>query len=122
MKHITWPEFLALAKANYNNGGDGVVECWTEADFDEYTAEFGPMTKADALQMFDTRAEVLSDMTADADSYREDATQDSTPAGDWWSDWIADTPAQPWDDDPDEWRPGDSPWTAPGMTASDFIR
>lgn len=123
---ITWPELLTLAKTHYNDGGDGVVECWTEADFDEYTAEFGPMTKADALQMFGTRSAVLDDLTADANSYREEATQDTETdketESDWWSDWIADTPAQEWDDGPDEWRPGDAPWKAPGMSVSDFIR
>ena len=48
---MDYNEFMAYAQKNYNKGGDAIVECWEEKQFDEYVAECGPMTKehADAL-------------------------------------------------------------------------
>jgi hypothetical protein len=115
-KLLTWPELLKLARKHYNDGGDGIVECWTESDFDEYVSEFGPMTEADALQMFGDRDEIIRDMEADANSYREEATQDATTDTETQQEWDDDW--QEWDDD---WRPGDAPWNAPGMSPADFI-
>lgn len=51
-KALTYEEFVALAKENYNKGGDVVVECWERYEFDYYVKEFGPVTKTKALQMF----------------------------------------------------------------------
>lgn len=54
---LTYEEFIALAKANYTKGGDGYVECWDERTFDYYAKEFGPITKTQAMQMFDSAFE-----------------------------------------------------------------
>lgn len=62
MKTLTWKEFYKLALRNYENGGDGIVECWDEDTFNEYVSEFGPITEKIALDMFDTAEEVWSDM------------------------------------------------------------
>lgn len=51
-KALTYEEFIALAKENYNRGGDVVVECWDQRQFDYYVKEFGSMTKTKALQTF----------------------------------------------------------------------
>ena len=51
-KALTYEEFIALAKENYSKGGDVAVECWERYEFDFYVKEFGPVTKAKALQMF----------------------------------------------------------------------
>lgn len=50
---LTYEEFIALAEANYNNGGDGYVECWDEHTFDCYVRDFGAITESGALMMFD---------------------------------------------------------------------
>nr|DAT50777.1 MAG TPA: hypothetical protein [Caudoviricetes sp.] len=49
---LTYAELMALARENYNKGGDGYVECWDERTFAYFVKEFGPITKARALQMF----------------------------------------------------------------------
>ena len=51
---LSYKEFKELAMANYNNGGDAVVECWDETAFRYYCEEFGQMTEADALALFAT--------------------------------------------------------------------
>ena len=49
---MTYKQFMEYAMANYNRGGDCVVECWDELSFDSYCAEFGPMTKREADSLF----------------------------------------------------------------------
>lgn len=49
---LTYAEFIALAKDNYNKGGDGYVECWDERTFAYYVENFGPITEAGALDAF----------------------------------------------------------------------
>lgn len=51
-KGLTYVEFIALAKENYNNGGDVVVECWEEYQFNSYVEMFGQVIKSEALRMF----------------------------------------------------------------------
>ena len=63
MKTLTWKEFYKLALRNYENGGDGIVECWDENTFNEYVAEFGPITEKTAHEMFDTAMDIYRDMT-----------------------------------------------------------
>lgn len=66
-KALTWKEFYKLALRNYENGGDGIVECWDENTFNEYVNEFGPITEKVALNMFDTAVDVWNDMQGYAD-------------------------------------------------------
>ena len=49
---LTYAELMALARENYNKGADGYVKCWDERTFAYFVKEFGPITKARALQMF----------------------------------------------------------------------
>ena len=49
---LTFAELMALARENYDKGGDGYVECWDERTFAYFVKEFGPITHARALQMF----------------------------------------------------------------------
>lgn len=113
---MTWKEFYKLALKNYNNGGDGIVECWSESDFDEYVQEFGEMTEEAAKAMFEDADEVFRDMTADAQAYKDEAMEDEA---------IEEEIDYDWSDGfgrcEDDWMPGDAPWKAPGMSASDFI-
>jgi len=67
MKNLTWKEFYKLALRNYENGGDGVVECWDENTFNEYVTEFGPITEKTAHEMFDTAMDIYRDMRGYAD-------------------------------------------------------
>lgn len=62
MKALTWKEFYKLALRNYENGGDGIVECWDENTFNTYVAEFGPITEKIAFDMFETAVDVWNDM------------------------------------------------------------
>ena len=57
-KGLTYNEFQQMAMDNYNNGGDTYVECWGQQEFDEYTKQFGPMTKTKAKQMFKMNASI----------------------------------------------------------------
>ena len=67
MKNLTWKEFYKLALRNYENGGDGIVECWDENTFNEYVTEFGPITEKVAHEMFDTAMDIYRDMRGYAD-------------------------------------------------------
>lgn len=58
---MTYEELMALALKHYNNGGDGVYECWDRQTFNEYVAEFGEITEKDALVMFRTWGSVCAD-------------------------------------------------------------
>lgn len=49
---LTFDQFMALARENYDKGGDGYVECWDDRTFAYFVKEFGPITKPQALQMF----------------------------------------------------------------------
>lgn len=66
MKELTWKEFYKLALRNYENGGDGIVECWDESTFNEYVAEFGPITEKAAMDMFHTADEIYWDIAGTA--------------------------------------------------------
>ena len=55
---MTYKELQVLALAYYNQGGDAVVECWEESDFNAYVAEVGEMTKERALALFKLYKEV----------------------------------------------------------------
>lgn len=49
---LTYAELIELARENYDKGGDGYAECWDERTFAYFVKEFGPITKARALEMF----------------------------------------------------------------------
>lgn len=49
---MTYKEFQDFALVHYYQGGDAVVECWEESDFNGYLAEVGEMTKESALALF----------------------------------------------------------------------
>lgn len=51
-KVLSFEEFIALAMNHYSKGGDGYVECWDERTFSDYVADFGPITRSKALEMF----------------------------------------------------------------------
>ena len=53
-KPLTYEKLRALAKKRYMEGGDTVYECWSEDDFNKYVEECGPMTRANALDLFHT--------------------------------------------------------------------
>lgn len=44
-------ELLLMAQYYYNDGGDGVVECWDQQMYDTYTALFGPITYKVAMKI-----------------------------------------------------------------------
>ena len=52
---ISFPELMEMAKDKYNEGGDGIVECWDENTYKAYVKEFGPMKKADADMLISLR-------------------------------------------------------------------
>ena len=66
---MDYKEFMAYAQANYCKGGDAIVECWEEKQFDEYVAECGPMTKERADALMGTYEEIRADEEGYADRY-----------------------------------------------------
>lgn len=48
---LTYEELIDLAKKHYNDGGDGVVECWDRNAFDSYVIMFGPITERVAMSI-----------------------------------------------------------------------
>lgn len=60
--NMTYEELMALALKYYNNGGDGVYECWDRQTFNEYVAEYDEITKKDALEMFGVWDAVCNDI------------------------------------------------------------
>ena len=71
---LTYDEFIALAKANYNKGGDGYVECWDERTFNYFVENFGVITKASALDAF---AQALDE------EREEQAIREAAKRGEW---------------------------------------
>ena len=63
---LTWKELYKLALENYEKGGDGIVECWDETTFNEYVAEFGPIPRKVAINMFKTADEIYRDIAGTA--------------------------------------------------------
>lgn len=51
-KVLSFADFIELARIHYNEGGDGVYECWDKLSYDFYVKEFGPITKEKALSIF----------------------------------------------------------------------
>lgn len=58
---MTYEELMALALKHYNEGGDGVYECWDEQTFNDYVAEHGVITEEVALKMFGIWESVWND-------------------------------------------------------------
>lgn len=63
---MSYDELMAFALAHYNEGGDGVYECWDKRTYDEYVAEFGPVTKSKALKMFREYNSIVKEYQATA--------------------------------------------------------
>lgn len=61
MAKITVAEVKRLAMANYNNGGDGVIECYEDKDIQE-AIDNGMTTEKDWLLSFGVRDEVIKDI------------------------------------------------------------
>ena len=49
---MNYKELMEFALLHYEEGGDFIYECWDERIFNEYVAEFGDITKAKALAIF----------------------------------------------------------------------
>ena len=49
---LTYDQFMELARENYGKGGDGYVECWDDRTLADFVKEFGPITRASALDAF----------------------------------------------------------------------
>jgi hypothetical protein len=63
---MTYKELKAFALEHYNEGGDGVFECWDERTFNEYVAEFGEITEEKAMAMFHQFDEIRREYQATA--------------------------------------------------------
>jgi len=61
-KPLNYKEFMDLSLKHYTTGGDGYYECWDERQFNEYVAEFGPITKRKALEMYKQSQSIEMDM------------------------------------------------------------
>lgn len=56
-KVLTYNELMELAKEFYNEGGDGIYECWDERTYNEYVQEFGPITVETTFMLFGVDAD-----------------------------------------------------------------
>jgi hypothetical protein len=65
-KKMTYKELKKFALEHYEEGGDGVYECWDEKTFNEYVAEFGEITEEKALAMFHQYDEICKEYRATA--------------------------------------------------------
>jgi hypothetical protein len=63
---MSYEELMAFALKHYNEGGDGVYECWDRRTYEEYVAEFGPITKSKALAMFHSHDAMVAEIQATA--------------------------------------------------------
>lgn len=52
---------MKLALEYYEEGGDSYYECWNKTQFQEYQHKFGPITKEEALEMFNFMKAVEDD-------------------------------------------------------------
>lgn len=65
-KYLSYEELMTLALEHYNEGGDQTYECCDRRWYEERIKLFGPMTKADALEMFRLDKAVYDDIAATA--------------------------------------------------------
>ena len=47
-ENLSFGELKSIAKDKYNEGGDGVYECWDQRTFDDYVSMFGPISRKTA--------------------------------------------------------------------------
>lgn len=47
-ENLSFGELKSIAKDKYNEGGDGIYECWDQKMFDDYVQMFGPISRAKA--------------------------------------------------------------------------
>ena len=119
-KNLTYEELMELAKKNYNNGGDGVYECWDEMTFDFYVKEFGPLTEKKALAMFGLEKELEDEEEAarkwySGEDYEEEETEEEFQDEEEIDDYEYCPSATAGDYSPS------NPWDAPGMSIRDFL-
>lgn len=65
-KVLNYEELIDYALQHYEQGGDGVYECWDERTYNEYVKQFGPITKKKALEMFRLNKAIDDDYRAAA--------------------------------------------------------
>lgn len=58
---LTYEELMNLALRHYNDGGDGVYECWDRQTYDFHVELFGPITYSEAMGMFRRHKAVVCD-------------------------------------------------------------
>lgn len=63
---MTYEELMEFALAHYEEGGDGVYECWDRRTYNEHVAEFGEITKEKALKMFEEYNSIVAEYQATA--------------------------------------------------------
>lgn len=61
---MTYEELMEFALAHYEEGGDGVYECWDRRTYNEYITEFGAITKEKALKMFEEYNSIVAEYQA----------------------------------------------------------
>ena len=121
-KTLTYEELMELAKKHYNEGGDGVYECWDKMVFDSYVKMFGPLTEKKALAMFGLEKELEDEEEAarrwySGENYEEEEElqdeefQDEEEFDDY--EYCPSATAG-------DYSPS-NPWDAPGMSIRDFI-
>lgn len=44
LKPLSYEELMSLARKHYNDGGDGIYECWDINTYNDYVSQFGDIT------------------------------------------------------------------------------
>ena len=63
---MTYEELMEFALAHYEEGGDGVYECWDRRTYNEYVTELGAITEEKALKMFEEYSSIVAEYQATA--------------------------------------------------------
>lgn len=111
---LTIDKIRAYAKENYNNGGDFIVECWSDSDIQDFLARGG--TLRELAKMFSERREHF----LAAEYYGGySSNQDKKMVEE--EEFIDDPPEKIYRSCTNgDYSPG-NPWDAPGMSIHDFI-
>ena len=102
-------EVRELAEQHYNEGGDAVVECWTDEDILMWIEEHG--TKEELLQLFRDLHDRYADMKGSGEYCDLEANTKKIEDEDNIEAYY----------DEEDFGPG-NPWDAPGMSIKDFLR
>lgn len=110
IKKLTIEEVRQLALDNYENGGDVIIEAWTDEDIQQWIDKDG--TTEGLLALFNKYNDQYIDMKGSGEYTDLNKSEEEI---------ISDEEFYSLDDDDRDFGPS-NPWDAPGMSIKDFLR